>query len=84
MTEALGRSSGTWHSKGQLLKAGFTKAPWAPLQSGECVSAAALWTRLITATLKPPLPDEECSEGLGAVHDTSTQEIGWGRYSKEN
>ena len=28
MTEALGRSSGTWLSKGQLWK-----APWAPLQS---------------------------------------------------
>ena len=31
-TEALGLSSGTWHSKWQLRKASFTKAPSAPLE----------------------------------------------------
>ena len=84
-TEALGLSSGTWHSKWQLRKASFTKAPSAPLKRvGKCRSAATLWTHLITATLKPLLQGKECSEGLGAVHDTRTQEIGWGRYPKEN
>ena len=39
-------------------------------------SAATLWTHLITATLKPLLQSKEYSEGLGAVKDTSPQEIG--------
>ena len=65
MTEALGLFSGTWHSKGQLRKSSFTKAPSAPLKRvGKCRSAATLWTHLITATLKPLRQGEECSEGL--------------------
>ena len=51
---------------------------------GKCRSAATLWTHLITATLKSLLQGKECSEGLGAVNDTRTQEMGWERYSKEN
>ena len=78
----------TAYLEGNLLyttKASFTKAPSAPLKRvGKCRSAAALWTHLVTATLKPLLQGKECSEGLGAVHDTRTQEIGWGRYPKEN
>ena len=79
--EALGRSSGTWHSKWQLRQAGFTKAPLGFIrESGECGSAAALWTHLRTATVKPLLQGKECSEGLGAVNDTSIEEIVWEKY----
>jgi len=51
----------------------------APLKSGECGSAATLWTHLIAATLKL-LQGKEYSEGLGAVKDTGIQEIVWEKY----
>ena len=78
--EALGRSSGTWHSKWQLRQAGFTKAPSASLE------------RVGNAEVLPPcghtseqqqwnlLQGKECSEGLGAVNDTSIEEIVWEKY----
>ena len=53
------------YSKWQLGKARVTKAPSAPLESGEFGSAAPLWTQLITATLKPLRRGKEYSEGLG-------------------